>query len=95
MQPKPSYFALNKLINDEWKTRVCSQSQSDGTVKLRGFRGKYQLMWKDAAGNRAEERSYAELAQPRGATSERRKESFEQGRETQRKWRLCLAAYAC
>ncbi len=51
MQPKPSYFALNKLINDEWKTRVVLKAESDGTVKLRGFRGKYQLMWKDAAGN--------------------------------------------
>lgn len=51
MQPKPSYFALNKLINDEWKTKAAVKAEADGTVKFRGFRGKYRLTWKGAAGN--------------------------------------------
>ena len=51
MEPKPSYFALNTLINDEWKTRTAVKAEADGSVKFRGFRGKYLLTWKDAAGN--------------------------------------------
>jgi len=51
MEPKPSFFALNKLINDEWKTRTLVAADADGTVKFRGFKGRYLLTWKDAAGN--------------------------------------------
>lgn len=51
MEPKPSYFALNALINDEWKTRTATKVGADGTVAFRGFRGTYRLTWKDAAGN--------------------------------------------
>ena len=54
MEPKPSYFALNKLINDEWKTRIAVQAAADGTVKFRGFRGRYRLTWKDAAGHESQ-----------------------------------------
>lgn len=50
MQPKPSYFALNDLIHNEWKTRLSVQADANGTVKFRGFPGKYRLSWKDAAG---------------------------------------------
>jgi hypothetical protein len=51
MQPKPSYHALNKLINDEWRTRTTVKSGEGGTVTFRGFRGRYRLSWADAAGN--------------------------------------------
>lgn len=51
MQPKPSYFALNKLINNEWKTRMSIQAGKDGTVKFRGFKGKYRVTYKDSSGN--------------------------------------------
>lgn len=51
MEPKPSFHALNKLINDEWKTRATVKAGVDGTVKFRGFKGRYRLGWKDAAGN--------------------------------------------
>jgi len=51
MQPKPAFFALNKLINDEWKTRATVKAGKDGSVKFRGFRGKYRVTYKDAAGN--------------------------------------------
>ena len=50
MQPKPSYFALDKLINDEWKTRMTLKAERDGTVKFRGFKGKYRVTCKDASG---------------------------------------------
>lgn len=51
MEPKPSFFALNKLINDEWKTRF--EFTADGeTVKkdFRGFKGTYRVSWTDKAG---------------------------------------------
>jgi GH35 family endo-1,4-beta-xylanase len=51
MEPKPSFHALNKLINEEWKTRTIAKAGADGTVKFRGFKGRYRLTWKDAAGN--------------------------------------------
>jgi len=51
MQPKPAFHALNKLINDEWKTRTVVKAGEDGAVKLRGFKGRYLLTWTDASGN--------------------------------------------
>jgi len=50
MQPKPAYHALNKLINDEWKTRLTLKAGEGGTVAFRGFKGKYRVTWKDASG---------------------------------------------
>ncbi len=50
MEPKPSFHALNKLINDEWKTRTTVKAGEDGTVAFRGFKGRYRLTWTDAAG---------------------------------------------
>jgi GH35 family endo-1,4-beta-xylanase len=50
MQPKPAFFALNKLINDEWKTRVTVKAAKDGSVKFRGFKGKYRATYTDASG---------------------------------------------
>jgi GH35 family endo-1,4-beta-xylanase len=51
MQPKPAYFALNKLINEEWKTRVTVKAGEGGAVAFRGFKGRYRLSWVDASGN--------------------------------------------
>jgi GH35 family endo-1,4-beta-xylanase len=51
VEPKPSFHALNKLINDEWKTRTTVKADGDGAVAFRGFRGRYRLTWTDAAGN--------------------------------------------
>lgn len=50
MQPKASYYLMNHLIHDEWKTRTSVQAGADGTVAFRGFRGNYRLSWKDANG---------------------------------------------
>ena len=49
MQPKAAYFAMDDLINREWKTKT-SVVAKDGKIAFRGFRGRYRLTWKDAAG---------------------------------------------
>lgn len=50
LSPKPVYYALNHLINKEWKTRTSAVVQQQGRVEFRGFKGTYQLTWKDAKG---------------------------------------------
>ncbi len=50
MEPKPAYFALNDLINNQWKTSTCVKAGKDGSVAFRGFRGDYRLTWLDSAG---------------------------------------------
>ena len=50
MTPKASYFALDRLINDEWRTRLTVKAGADGTVRFRGFRGAYRLSWRDVSG---------------------------------------------
>ena len=49
MQPKAAYFAMDDLINREWKTKT-SVVAKGGKVSFRGFRGRYRLTWKDAEG---------------------------------------------
>ncbi len=50
MEPKPSFHALNDLINKEWKTRTSVKAGKNGAVEFRGFRGKYRLSWQDKDG---------------------------------------------
>lgn len=50
MEPKPAYFALNNLINSEWKTRLTAKVGEGGRVAFRGFKGKYRVTWRDASG---------------------------------------------
>ena len=49
MRPKTAYFALDDLINHEWKTRLTAKT-AGGKVAFRGFRGRYRFVWKDAEG---------------------------------------------
>ena len=49
MQPKVAYFAMDDLINREWKTRTVAKA-ANGKVAFRGFRGRYRLTWKGADG---------------------------------------------
>ena len=49
--PKPAYFALNELINKEWKTNFQGTPDTDGNIKFRGFKGRYRLAWIDDKGN--------------------------------------------
>ena len=50
MQAKPSYYALNQLINNEWKTNTTVQADESGKVQFRGFKGKYRITYKDKKG---------------------------------------------
>lgn len=52
MKPKPVYWALDRLINHEWKTRLAVRANEDGRVSFRGFKGRYRLAWTDADGKR-------------------------------------------
>ena len=51
MTPKLSYFALNDLINREWRTNLSLQADAKGAVAFRGFKGTYRAEWRDNAGN--------------------------------------------
>lgn len=50
-EKRPAYYAIDDLINKEWKTRMEVKPNADGVVKFRGFRGKYKIQWTDADGN--------------------------------------------
>ncbi len=43
LQPKPAYQALDRLINQEWKTEYTGKTDADGSVAFRGFSGSYQI----------------------------------------------------
>ena len=60
MTPKKSYFALDRLINDEWRTRTTATADANGAVSFRGFKGKYRLSWRDTTG--AEHESFFKLS---------------------------------
>ena len=49
-EKKPVYYALDQLINHDWKTNLTVKANDKGTVTFRGFRGKYRLTWTDASG---------------------------------------------
>ena len=46
MQMKPAYYALDRLINHEWRTSLDATAKG-GKVAFRGFRGRYRLAWAD------------------------------------------------
>lgn len=50
MTPKKSYFALDELVNREWRTRTTATAGAGGEVSFRGFKGDYRLSWRDASG---------------------------------------------
>ena len=50
MTAKPSYYALNQLINKEWKTNLTVKADESGKVQFRGFKGKYRITYKDKKG---------------------------------------------
>lgn len=49
-EPKPVYNNLKKLIHEEWKTKIATQTNDIGRVKFRGFYGKYEIKLKTADG---------------------------------------------
>ena len=52
MNPKPSYHALEQLINHEWKTKLAVPAPTDGLVKFRGFKGGYKITYTDKKGDK-------------------------------------------
>lgn len=50
MNPKPVYYALDNLINHEWRTNL-ELKPSNGNIQWRGFKGKYKISWTDKKGN--------------------------------------------
>ena len=52
MTKKPVYYALDELINHQWKTNLTLAADADGKVKFRGFRGSYQVDYTTPDGKR-------------------------------------------
>lgn len=52
MKPKPAFFAMNDLINGEWKTNTVRRADADGNVKFRGFKGLYEISYTDKNGDK-------------------------------------------
>lgn len=51
MEPKPSYYALVRLILNEWRTNLDVVADSDApTIKFRGFKGGYIVRYQTADG---------------------------------------------
>ena len=50
MSRKPVFYALDHLINHEWRTDLTVSADKDGKVSFRGFRGSYLLSWQDKDG---------------------------------------------
>jgi endo-1,4-beta-xylanase len=55
---KPVYHVLDHLINKEWETNKTLKATKDGTLKFRGFKGRYIVSWKDKNGNEKQAEFY-------------------------------------
>ena len=49
---KPVYYALDTLINHEWKTNITVRTDKNGQLKFRGFKGGYRITWIDKSGKK-------------------------------------------
>ncbi len=43
MSEKPAYRVLDKLINEDWKTRLTAETNGESEVNFRGFYGEYEI----------------------------------------------------
>lgn len=50
MAPKQSFYALDNLINHEWKTDLTVKAGKHGDIKFRGFKGEYRITYTDKSG---------------------------------------------
>jgi len=57
MNPKPVYYILNDLINNQWKTNLIVAADKNGTISFRGFKGNYLVSWKEKGKGKAIEYS--------------------------------------
>ncbi|NUQ61552.1 MAG: endo-1,4-beta-xylanase [Pirellulales bacterium] len=53
LDPKESYRTLDKLINQDWKTKLSMKTDASGKARFRGFLGKYTV--RATAGGREQE----------------------------------------
>ncbi len=68
LNPKPAYLALERLIHQDWKTRLTATTDGGGKVVFRGFRGQYTIRVK--AGDLV--REFEIELTPEGPTSQHR-----------------------
>ena len=45
MNPKPAYYALSELVENEWRTNLEAEPNENGEIKFKGFKGKYRASW--------------------------------------------------
>lgn len=50
MTPKAAYYALDQLVNHEWRTCLELTPDRRGRISWRGFKGTYRISWTDARG---------------------------------------------
>ncbi len=50
MKPKAAYYALDQLINHEWRTNLELKPDHKGNISWRGFKGTYNISWIDPSG---------------------------------------------
>ena len=50
MTPKAAYYALDELINHEWKTSLDTRAGKGGKLTFRGFKGTYCITYTDRSG---------------------------------------------
>lgn len=55
LSPKPVYEQLQRLIHQEWKTRLTATTDAAGHVDFRGFLGTYRLTIETSAGKESQE----------------------------------------
>lgn len=58
MEAKPSFYALDRLINHEWKTKLMVKADKGGNIQFRGFKGKYRVTWINKSGKEQEAEFY-------------------------------------
>ncbi|UCF38750.1 MAG: endo-1,4-beta-xylanase [Acidobacteriota bacterium] len=65
MSPKPAYSVLERLIKQDWSTRLEAIVDDQGRVRFRGFKGSYELEINVEAGRRSAEFSVeTDLSRP-------------------------------
>jgi GH35 family endo-1,4-beta-xylanase len=62
LTPKPAYQRLLALVRGRWWTSLEAQSDAEGAVEFRGFKGRYRVTVTTAAGTATEEMDVAEGA---------------------------------
>lgn len=49
---KAAYYSVDQLVNHEWRTNTTVRADALGNLAFRGFKGEYELSFKDESGRR-------------------------------------------